>query len=584
MSEMGGLGERPARGESAVAVNRPLTIWDALESVAAISPDKIAYVTTDDDDSTHRLTYGSVVSLAGRLSNAFYGLGVRRGDRVGIWMTNRIEWILSYFAAVRLGAVVVPLNTRLTAEEISHILRESAVRHLVMLDVFRNISFLGVLEALCPEVALGPPGRLNAPALPELRTVFVAHRSTGTSAGSVPYAYDLNALLGDAPLPDGVLEQKQLVSRARPADIAMLKYTSGSTAEPKGAMLQHECILENAYAHTSRLGINKRDRFFSAMPFFHIGGSVWGMMTMLAVGGTLVFTETFDAEKAAKLISSEQCTVMFGYLAEDVFNTALERGVTFPSLRMGMNEHPTVTPNLEFKFRAFGMTETCGPVTESNLRDPVEKRRATNGRPLAGYEVKAIDPETGSAVQAGTPGEALVRGPIMYGYLNSGDASSKARSGVDDDGWFHTGDIITIDDQGYVSFVGRSKLMLKVGGENVSVEEVERTISQHGSVASCVVVGVPDQRLQEQIYAYIALRPNNELTQESLEAWLAPKLARYKRPKHVSFMTTFPSLANGKPDRRLLHDWATEATLSRSVAGVNPHEDAWEGVSPANYQ
>ena len=520
------------------------TVWQIVARNARRHPGKVAYVQVDDDRRRRVLSFAEVAERAERLSEGLFGIGVRRGDRVAIWMTNRPEWIVTYFAVMRLGAVLVPLNTWLTPPEIGHLLRQSEARHLVVQDRFRKIDFVGALTRVAPEFATASPGAFWSPGLPELRNVVVFHR---TGEQGHPNLHQWGELAGGDQ--DAAAAAGAASAAVAPADLAMIKYTSGSTGQPKGVMLDQRGIVAYGQAHTERLGLTGADAFFSAMPFFHGGGSLWGIQTMLETGGRLVFTEAFDPPLAGELIESEKCTVLFGILANELVTSALAAGRDFSSVRMsrpGGHRADALMPNASRVINPFGLTECYGAVTLCGPDDPPGKQRATNGRPLRGQEVKAVDPETGAEVPPGVVGEAWVRGNTMRGYWKNPAATAAM---IDEDGWVHSEDLVSVDSDGYVTYTSRLKLMLKVGGENVSVEEVERTVAQHEAVFHCVVVGVPDQRKTEIGRAYVILHEGAELDEAALLDWLRARLARFKVPREVIFVDSLPRLGSNKFDR-----------------------------------
>jgi len=524
---------------------RRRTIWQTVDSWATRVPDRAALVAGDDAGAVQRVTYAALADRVRALSGGLAAIGVRRGDRVVVWITNTPEWVVTSFAAMRIGAAVVPVNTFLKPLEVEYFLAQSDARHVVMLDAFRNLRMPAMLAELCPEFAEAQePGFLFSERLPELRNIVVFNRGDASHPG----AYDLAALETLGRTVEAETLGDRMTSAVLGSDLAMVKYTSGSTGFPKGVMLEQGGIVANATYHSHRIGVDGSDVFFSMMPFFHGGGSIWGLMTMMVNGGTLVFTEAFDASMGAELIEREQATVMMGMLVVELVQAAVDDGRDLSSLRVAQVPNVDarrVMPNVTFNIAPFGLTETYGPAAVPAPDDPPEKR-GTCGLPLPGNEIRVVDPGSGKDVEPGEVGEAWIRGNVMRGYWNKPEETARV---LDADGWLHSEDLVVMDRDGYVRYAGRLKLMLKVGGENVSIEEVENVVAAHEAVACCGVVGVPDPRKDEVVRAYVELRPGFDVAEDELRSWLETRLARFKMPRDIVFVHDVPRLANGKVDR-----------------------------------
>lgn len=531
-----------------MTVLRAETIWEMLLSSAGKSAQRDAYVAADDDGVVRRMTYAELVECATALSEGFASVGIRRGDRIVLWMTNRLEWIISYLALMRIGGAVVPINTFLKPPEVAYCIAQSGARHLVMMDGFRKLDMPAMLAQICP--AFGQPhqpGQLFDDALPDLRTVIQFNRQDWREGGPDARVHDWAELAkGDASA--GSLADA-MAAEVRPCDLAMIKYTSGSTGFPKGVMLEQCGIVANGRAHSKRVGITGEDIFFSMMPFFHGGGSIWGLTTMMVNASTLVFTEAFDPDLAVDLIVAERPTVMMAALAHEIVEAAERKGAVFESLRIAHVPGEAARkwmPNVEFGIQPFGLTETYGPAAANGRDDPPGKRSAFSGRMLEGNVLRVVDPETGCDVPLGTVGEAWIKGNTMRGYWNKPVETAKV---LTDDGWLRSEDLIKVDEEGYITYVGRLKLMLKVGAENVSIEEIENVVVSHDDVTACCVVGVADRRKTERVRAYVTLRQGSRCTEAVLLDWLAPRLARFKMPREILVLEEMPRLANGKLDR-----------------------------------
>ncbi len=549
--------------ESAELSNlRSRTLWDTLLASARRSPERPALIASDDAGGMQRVTYHALVERIRNLSCGLASIGVRRGDRLVLWMTNTPEWVISSFAAMRLGASVVPVNTFLKPSEVKYVIAQSGARHLVMLDGFRALRLPDMLSEICPEFDQeSSPGLLFSEQLPELRNVVVFNRSGGIHRGAFDFGV-LEAVGRDGAGTATVELADRMAQQVRPGDLGMVKYTSGSTGFPKGVMLEQGGLVANAVLHSRRVGIGDSEVYFSMMPFFHGGGSIWGLLTMMVNSGTLVFTEAFNAELAAKLIEEVEATVFMGVLGNEVVDAALGSGRVFPSVRVGHvpdEDARKVMPNVTFSILPFGLTETYGPASVTSPTDPVEKRLTTAGRMLDGNECRVVDPQTGREVKPGEVGEAWIRGNVMRGYWNKPEETARA---LDSDGWLHSEDLVSIDADGYVTYVGRLKLMLKVGGENVSIEEVENVVGSHEAVGRCAAAGVPDERKGEVVRIYVMTRPNHSLHEQELRTWLQPRLARFKMPRDIVFVDDVPLLANGKLDRVAITKMTEEETAA----------------------
>ncbi len=542
--------------EGELAELRSRTIWRTLLGTAKRNPQRYALIAANDAGRVQRVTYERLAERVRNVSAGLASIGVRRGDRLVLWMTNTPEWVVCSFAAMRLGASVVPINTFLKPAEIGYVIAQSGARHLVMIDAFRKLRPVEMLAEVCPQFAVAKaPGFLSSGELPDLRNVVLFGRGGEGHTGT----FDLTALESFGAIDEPARQlADRMENEVQGSDLGMIKYTSGSTGFPKGAMLEQGGIVANGVLHSRRIGIVGSDVFFSMMPFFHGGGSIWGLMTTMTNGATLVFTEAFNPALAVDLIESEQATIMFGVLGKEVIEAALEKGRQLPSVRIGhtpSEDARRVFPNATFCFFPFGLTECYGPAAVTSPKDPPEKQATTCGYVLEGNELRVVDPATGRDVGPGVAGEAWIRGNVMRGYWNNPEQTRRA---IDSDGWFHSEDLVTVDPDGYIKYAGRLKLMLKVGGENVSVEEVENVISGHDAVAACAAVGVPDKRKGEAVRAYVTRRPRHSLERQELQAWLELRLARFKVPREIVFVDGLPRLANGKLDRVTLNGWASQ--------------------------
>lgn len=530
---------------------RDCTFWQAFEAAAEADPDHIALIGAGDAGDISRISYRDLLARIRNFSGGLASIGVRRGDRVGLWMTNNFEWVVAAFGATRIGATLVPVNTFLKPPEIKYFLEQSGCRHLIMIDGFRKLVMPDLLEEMIPGVkAQTEQGFVFSDDLPDLRTITLWRRN----GGNLDCAYDFAVL--EAPSAEALALADRMESRVRGSDLGMIKYTSGSTAFPKGVMLEQGGIIANAVLHARRMPTTSDDIYFSMMPFFHAGGSIFGLLTMLTTGGTLLFTETFDAEIGAELMMHEKPTIQATMLASEMMHAGKAKGYVFDSLRFASwpdEVSREMQPNAEATFCSFGLTETYGTACFSrHAPDDMGNAKPT---PLEGNEIRIIDPDTGDALPAGIPGEALISGNLARGYWNKPVETAKAFR----DGWLHTEDRCSVDEQGRVTWHGRIKLMLKIGGENVSIEEVERVVGSHEAVLACGVVGVADKRKGEAVCLYLSRVAGSALEEAELRHWLKTRLAHFKLPREVVFLDELPHLGSGKVDRVTLRKWAMEA-------------------------
>jgi fatty-acyl-CoA synthase len=521
------------------------TLWTLLDEMAARRGDSEALLAFDDAENEVRLSYAEVAERSRALSDGLLRIGVRRGDRVAILMTNLPEFVDLYFAAARIGAVTVPINTRLAAPEIHYVLHHSQARHLVLLDRFRKLDFLELLADICPDWPASVPGSLFSEALPELRTVTVLTRDGTSYRGP---AFDLRELMREP----GDSE----AAPVSPADLAMIKYTSGSTGFPKGVMLEHGGLVADGFLQSARLQLREDDRWFGCAPLFYVAGSVWGLLSTFTSGGTLVFTETFDPDVTLRLASRERATIVFGVpavlrdliaeLRTNEYDTSSFRimgAAVEPSLAKEVRE---LVPSVETTINCYGMTEMYANIATSSPDDSAELQGLSCGQIYDGIEYRVVDPLTGATLEPGQVGEIQVRGFVMRGYWNDPDVTAQV---LDADGWIHSGDLASVDENRYVIYRGRIKAMLKVGGENVSAEEIEQCIAAHAAVQDVVVVPVPDERLDERPLAYVARHPGADVDEDDLLMWCGARLARFKVPVGVIFLEPLPRTGSGKLDR-----------------------------------
>lgn len=468
---------------------------------------------------------------------------MKPGDHAAVWLPNGIEWVVAVFSLANLGAIFVPVNTRFKAEELEYILRQSDSCALILQDQFQKTDFLNMLGQLCPELSASPPGNLRSSRLPALRTVVTV--SPGKIPGSVSY--------GELFQMGREIDLKPIEEAVRPARTVSILYTSGSTAFPKGVMLSHNNILRNGFEIGERLGLTREDRYFNPCPYYHNAGLVDGLLAALTHGSCNVTLPAFDAAASVAIMERERCTALGGIqtmYVKMMEEPGLDRKKL--SLRTGWTTGPPQTVrDIYERMGVTGITNLYG-ISEASpccsisdcLRDPLEDRMTRMGKPLPGVEMKIVNPHSGETVPPSEKGEICVRGwNLMQGYYKKPEETAKA---VDSEGWLHTGDLGFIDEKGFIFFMGRIKNVVRSGGENISPEEVENFIFRHPKVKHVEVIGLPDEKWGQKVVACIELKDGMEATPEEIIGFCKERMANFKVPKEVRFITDWPMTGSGK--------------------------------------
>lgn len=492
-----------------------------------------------------------------RCARGLLALGVRSGENVAVWLTNVIEYAVAEFALAALGAAMVPINIRYKKDELQYALHQSESTLLLCAPSLLKTDCVGLLREICPELSRSV-GKLESATLPKLKQVVLVG---GQIEGCPSYEGLLDC--GDA-VPVARLRERE--QEVRPESVFVLQYTSGTTAFPKAAMLTQGQTLRNAFQMAKRAGFDESDRLLSAMPMFHVGGSVCALLGAITVGYRLYSAPSFDAGETLRLLEEEKITAYVGlepmYLAirnhEDFHRRSratLQKGWTAGTpaiLRMVAEEI-----GIRNICSLYGLSEASPNVCMTQWQnDAYEKRIGTMGRPQPGTEVKIADPGTGEPLPRGQRGEICVRGwTVMKGYYNNPEETARA---LDSEGWLHTGDAGFITEDSYLVWTGRIKDIIRVGGENVSAVEVEHMLCTHPKIVAAAVVGVPDQRLQEVGMAFVQLKEGERATEEEIIEYCRQRLAVFKVPKYVRFIPRFQTTGSGKVQKFLLRQQALE--------------------------
>ncbi len=502
-----------------------------------------------------------------RTAKGLITLGVQPGDKVTLWVTNRPEWLFCFFAIAKIGAVIVPINTRFRTDDLEYVVRQSDSTTLITVDRSGPVDYLEMVRELCPEIESGDPTDLRPQKFPELKRVLVLGESP------YPGARRWDDVMNEAgAVSDAELELRHL--QVDPDGTAMIMYTSGTTGFPKGVMHCHN-VIRQVVDITNRMGITPRDVILMYLPLFHVFGLIGGTLLFLESGARMVLTTLFDPQEVLRLIQQEKATLIFGFDTHangltghpDITTTDLS------SLRTGIlaagmaSSEPAARKAQQIlcpTVSLWGMTEVGGGAALSFLDSSEDDRCLTSGFPLPGYEYKSINPETGTIVPIGAEGELCVRGyGVMQGYYKKPEETAAA---IDSEGWLHSGDVGTIREDGAIRFLGRYKDLLKVGGENVDPAEVEGFLLGHPAIDQAQVVGVPDPRLSEVACACVVLKPGQQLSNEDLVAFCRGRMASFKIPQYTVVMDGFPMTSSGKVQKFLLREMAvTEVGLPKAT-------------------
>ena len=488
-------------------------------------------------------------------------LGLKPGERIGIWSPNNAEWVVAQFATAKAGLILVNINPAYRLTELEYALNKSGCVALITAARFKTSDYIQMLRDLAPELATAAPGNLHAAKLPDLRLVITIGPGENNQShkGMIPFA-DVAGLGGDA-------EHRRLAALAETLqfdDPINIQFTSGTTGFPKGATLTHHNILNNGFFIARAMKFSEHDRLCIPVPLYHCFGMVLGNLACLTHGAAMIYpSEAFEPLAALEAVEAERCTALHGvptmFIAEmdhpefhrfdlQSLRTGIMAGSPCP---IEVMKRAVDQMHLSEITIAYGMTETSPVSFQSSTDDPLDRRVSTVGRIQPHVEVKVVDAE-GHIAPRGTPGELLTRGYcVMLGYWN--DAERTAES-IDAAGWMHTGDLATIDDEGYCNIVGRIKDMVIRGGENVYPREIEEFLYRHPKVQDVQVIGVPDPRYGEELCAWVKLRADEQATAEEIQEFCKGQIAHYKIPRYIKFVDAFPMTVTGKIQKFLMRE------------------------------
>ena len=518
-----------------------------FDQIVAQHGDREAVVSIHQDV---RLTYAELADLVNKLAKAFIAAGFEKGDRVGIWSPNNVEWLTTQYATAKAGIILVTINPAYRVHELAYVLEQSGCKGLVMQNQFKTSDYEGMISELCPDLAECSAGALNSEQFPNLKVVISVTSSDLTGI------YDWTDFLGLASnKSDEELSVRQ--SNQDMDDAINIQYTSGTTGFPKGATLSHHNILNNGYFVASTMNFTEEDRLVIPVPLYHCFGMVMGNLGCLSHGACAIYpSEGFEPEAVLQAVQAERATALYGvptmFIAElalpnfsdyklSTLRTGIMAGAPCPIETMKQVSELMHMTEVEI---AYGMTETSPVSFQTRVDSPLDKRVSTVGRVHPHVEVKITDPETGSICPVGEMGELCTRGySIMLGYWENPEATATA---IDSNGWMHTGDTAIMDEDGYVNIVGRIKDMIVRGGENVYPREVEEYLMTHDSIEAVQVTGVPDPKYGEEIIAWVSLVGRAEMSEDDVKDYCKGKIAHYKVPRYIRFGEDFPMTVTGK--------------------------------------
>jgi fatty-acyl-CoA synthase len=534
------------------------TLGQLLEETIRRFPDQDALVHFE---KNMRRTWREFGRDVDRLARGLLALGIRKGDKIGVWATNVPFWVPLMFASARIGAILVTVNTSYQAHELAYLLKQSECDNLFLIDMYRDHDFLAILREVMPEIATQRKDRLSSSRLPHLRRIISFTRAALPSLYTLDEVMDLAGAVSEA----DYASARTLVS---PHDVVNMQYTSGTTGFPKGVMLTHVNIVNNGYWIGRNQRFTSQDRICLPVPLFHCFGCVLGVMAIVNHGAAMIIIDAFNPVQVLAALEKERCTGVYG--VPTMFLAILEHK-NFPrhnlsSLRTGIMAGSVCPAPLmrrvaqEMNMReitiCYGLTEGSPVMTQTRADDDFEHKVATVGRALPGIDVRVVDPQTGAEVPRGEVGEVVCTGyNIMKGYYNMPEASSEV---IDDQGRLHSGDLGVMDQDGYLVITGRIKDMIIRGGENIYPRELEEFFSAMPGVLDVQVVGVPSYKYGEEAAAFIIPKPGATLTLKDIRDFCRGNIAWHKVPRHFAFVDAFPLTGSGKIQKYKLRQMAAE--------------------------
>ncbi|WP_338669248.1 AMP-binding protein [Pseudodesulfovibrio methanolicus] len=537
---------------------REITLGNLLKETAEKYPDTEAVVYVDRD---FRLTYAEFDELTDTIAKGLMGLGVKKGEKVAVWANNVPYWVALQFATAKIGAVLLTVNTHYRSHELEYLLKHSETENLFIIGQYRDHDYLTTTYEQVPELRTQERGQLRTEKFPHLKRIFYLGHQKHRGMYSIPELQAMAAMVTDE-------QYAERQASLDPHDVVNMQYTSGTTGFPKGVQLTHYNIVNNGYW----IGANQKfvpgDRLCLTVPLFHCFGCVLGVMASVNHGVTMVLLEDFVPLEVMAAIDQERCTAVYGvptmYIA--ILDHPLFERFDYSSLRTGiMAGSPCPVEvmkrvidkmNMREITICYGLTESSPVMSQTVVGDSLRHMTETVGRAMPEVEVRVVDPETYEECPPGVVGEVCCRGYlVMKGYYNNEKATEAA---IDKDGWLHSGDLGVMDEDGYLTITGRLKDMIIRGGENIYPREIEEFLYSMDGVLDVQVAGVPSKKFGEECGAFVIRKGDADIEVEDIIDYCRGKIARYKIPKYVTFVDTYPMTASGKIQKYKLRDMAAE--------------------------
>ncbi len=541
------------------------TLGEILEKWAFKTPDKdfIVY-----PDRNLRFTYGEFNNRVDAMAKGFLFIGVKPGDKVGIWAKNVPDWTTIMFATAKIGAILVTINTNYKLSEIEYLLKDADIQTLCLVDGYRDSDYVNMIFELVPELKEQTRGELNSEKFPELKNVvFIGqqkHRGMFNTSELI--------LLGNH-VDD--LELESVKENLRCHDVINMQYTSGTTGFPKGVMLSHHNILNSGHSAGECMKFTADEKLLVCVPLFHCFGCVLAVCAIISHGATMVFTEDFDPVMVMASVQKEKCTALHGvptmFISElnhpmfDLFDlSSLRTGIMAGALCPIETMNQVMTRmHMKDIIIVYGLTESSPGMTATRSHNSAEVRATTVGFEFPNVEVKIVNHETGELCLPGEQGEICCRGyNVMKGYYKNQLATEKV---IDKDGWLHSGDLAVKTQDGFYKITGRIKDMIIRGGENIYPREIENYLYLISQIEAVEVAGIPSPKYGETVGAFIKLKSGQQLTEEEILDFCRGKIARFKIPKYIFFVNEFPMTASGKIQKYKLSQLAVQLCDEKGI-------------------